>query len=309
MNTGVDSLGWPPAWPRRSAAVWFIRIVFGLLLAAILAVVVVMPIAFNSFGKLGMGFATVGPALMLVPTVVMQLFLVRTRFRKLPRVLRASGAGTTKSLFLPDISEIAGVVTVAVMVFVFVPYVWVQTLQSVHVAEEIPVLWVFLAMEWVLVGALVFVGAWLGWNWCTVRPGLEISATGVRRRTLLTDRTIAWDQIFRVDPEKGVRFAIWLVGSARFRVGRIGLFSSEPREKTWAEPLIGAKYRIDPPLLLALLRYYHVHPEHRAELDSTAARERIRNLDFPGIDLSQDPGIPRAEVMRYAIRGLDPRSG
>lgn len=300
MNMGVDSLGWPPAWPRSSAALWVIRIVFGLLLAAALAVVVVIPIALGSTGKVGVGFVTAGPAFILLPTITMQLFASRTRFRKLPRVLRAEGAGTTKSLFLPDISESAGVVTVAVMVAVLAPFVWAQTLQSAHVADEIPVLWVLLAIEWVLAGALVLFAVLLGWNWWTVRPGLQISATGVRRQTLLTDRTITWDQLFRADPERGARFAIWLVGSARFRVRLTGLLTSEPREKTWAEPLIAVKYRIDPPLLLAILRYYHLHPEHRAELDSPAAVERIRALDFPGIDLSHDPGVPRAQMMRYA---------
>lgn len=308
MNTGVDSLGWPLAWPRRSGAVWAIRIAYGLILAAILVVVVVLPLVFSSIGKLGAGLMTVGPAFLLVPTVVMQLFLVRTRFRKLPRVLRAGSDGVTGPVSLPDVSEIASVVTAAVMVAIFLPYVWVQTRQSVHVAQEVPVLWGILAIEWVLVGALALFAVWLGWNWWRVRPGLQISAAGVRRQTLLTDRTIAWDQVFRVDPERGVRYAVWLVGSSRFRVRRIGLFASEPREKTWAEPLIAAKYRIDPPLLLALLRYYHLHPEHRAELESAAARERIRNIDFPEIDLSHDPGIPRADTMRYAIRGLDPRS-
>ncbi|MUM19511.1 hypothetical protein FZI91_01230 [Mycobacterium sp. CBMA271] len=299
MNTGVESLGWPSVWPRKSAAVWAVRVILGLLLLAEVAMVVAVPIAFNSFGKLGMGLMVAGSSFVLVPVFVMQLFLLRTRFRKLPRTLRADG----DRIFLPDISEIVGVMAIAIMAIVFVPYVSIQTTQSADVANEFPLLWVMLVTEWVLVGFLVIFLGCLVWNLRTVRPGLEITATGVRRQTLLTERSIAWDQLFRVDPEQGVRFATWLVGSARFQMRRTGLFSSQPRERAWAEPLIAAKYRIDPPLLLAILRYYHLHPEHRGELESAGARDRIRRVDFPGIDLSLDPGVPRSVAQRYSLRG------
>lgn len=170
---------WPSAWPRHSAAVWTIRIVFGLLLLVVLVTVVVVPIAFDSFGKLGLGFTTAAPVFLLVPSLVMQLMMLRTRFRKLPRAIR-DGGSTTKPLFLPDVSEIASVATIAAMVVVFVPYVCAQTVQSAHAAEAIPVLWVFLAIEWVLVGALALSAVWLGWNWRTVRPRSRTARKGSR---------------------------------------------------------------------------------------------------------------------------------
>jgi len=116
-----------------------------------------------------------------------------------------------------------------------------------------------------------------------VRGELLISAQGIRYRALAYDASMEWRALERVSVVGGDSLRIVLMGYADIPAsvqGRSWLMRPSKAVLTQAAEatiaIRGVLLSIDPALAFHTLRYYHAHPEARAELGTEAAVRRVR---------------------------------
>jgi hypothetical protein len=116
-----------------------------------------------------------------------------------------------------------------------------------------------------------------------LRGELLISAQGIRYRTLAYDVSMEWTALQTVSTAGGDSLRIVLVGYADMAPSVQGhswlLGVSKAVRAQAAEATIairGLPLSVDPALALHTLRYYHAHPDARAELGTDAALRRVR---------------------------------
>ncbi|WP_157553186.1 hypothetical protein [Nocardia uniformis] len=138
---------------------------------------------------------------------------------------------------------------------------------------------------------------------------LAITETKVVHAAGKSTSALHWDEIDKIEPVLYANTHMVRVTSAR-RVG-IDVTTYDDRHRlTSAIDVIPVRLDIDPPLLLALLRFYSRYPELRNELTSDAVVDRMRRADFrtPKTlrrDNSQDKSSDQSPRRFRSARGLD----
>lgn len=122
-----------------------------------------------------------------------------------------------------------------------------------------------------------------------VRGAVFLSPTGVVHRTWGADTAIGWDEVFAVTPEERtvataygngppaqlIRLTPYANATATYLPR--SLFWRPLRKQADHTPLIsGTVLGVNPALVYHTLRFYHRHPDARAELGTDAAVRRVR---------------------------------
>lgn len=139
---------------------------------------------------------------------------------------------------------------------------------------------------------------------------LAVTEEGVVKAAGRSISTIAWDDIDRISPVMyGNVHAVQMSPRpwVKLAVEGGGLGRDELESSM---TILAWHLKIDPPLLLRLLRFYWRYPELRTELTSDAVTDRMRRADFrrPKTlrqDNSQDKSSDQSAARFRSARGLD----
>jgi hypothetical protein len=283
-DTRIEALPWPAPWPKPKRAGGLVSVVFSAALAlggVAAGVSLLLPGPVDPRAFIVVTLVPLGCGLALAARA--QRLGVRSRSTRAVRSVHTADAGGS-ALSVP-----------------FMPSLW-------------PALWLIIgavllggallgAVGWVVaftsnpldIGALLYGAVLLlvatslaalvieGLRGKAVRGELQISAQGIRYRTLAYDASMDWCVLERVSIVGGDSLRMVLMGYANMAPsvqGRSWLMRpskavlAQAAEATIA--ITGVSLSVDPALAFHTLRYYHAHPEARAELGTDAAVRRVR---------------------------------
>ncbi|MBF6236471.1 hypothetical protein IU474_05175 [Nocardia otitidiscaviarum] len=142
---------------------------------------------------------------------------------------------------------------------------------------------------------------------------LALTEEGVNWSAGRSVSTIEWDDIDRISPVlyanlHAVRISPQPWVKVKVRGGGFGR-----RELESSITIPAGQLKIDPPLLLRLIRFYWKYPESRAELTSDAVIDRMRRADFRKPknlpeESSRDGAADLPPLRFRSARGLDSSS-
>jgi hypothetical protein len=112
------------------------------------------------------------------------------------------------------------------------------------------------------------------------RSRVVLSRRGLHHRRVTFEHFLPWDAVYGVSTEQAGGDPLIVVKAqhvAGMSVHRFRPVGSEEELRVLPFMLVRARWlAVDPALLYHAMRYYFLHPEHRAELGTDAALDRIR---------------------------------